>query len=71
MFFGEPKLPGFLRLHSFDTEATRKAVTFHFERFDRGLSFTDCALIVLARELDAPVASFDAHFDGIVERVKQ
>lgn len=71
MFFGDPNLPGFLRIHPFDADTTRRALALHFERYERGLSFTDCALVVLARELDSPVASFDAHFDGIVERVKE
>ena len=69
MFHGHEKLPAFLRLHALDREGTRRAVALHFQRYDRGLSFTDCALVVLAKELDAPVASFDAHFDGLVERV--
>jgi predicted nucleic acid-binding protein len=71
MFHGDRGLKAFVRLHALDAEATRRAVALHFERYDRGFSFADCALVVLARDLDAPVASFGAHFDGIVERVKE
>jgi predicted nucleic acid-binding protein len=71
LFYGDPKLPGFVRVRSLDPEATRRAVSLHFERYERGLSFTDCALVVLAQDLGCPVASFDAHFDGIVARVSE
>lgn len=54
------------------TEPDRTAATrLFFERFDRKLSFTDCILIQLARNLNAPIASFDAGFDGLVERVSE
>lgn len=46
-----------------------RALELHFEHFERGLSFTDCAVVALAEELGAPVASFDKGFDGIVPRV--
>lgn len=71
MFYGDGKLEGFLKLHALDAQATKRAVALHFERYERGLSLTDAALAVLARELDCPVASLDAHFDGIVPRIHE
>lgn len=44
--------------------------TFH-GRFERGLSFTDCVLIVQAERLGASVATFDRGFEGIVPVVAE
>lgn len=59
----------FARLVPVDEDVVRRAVALHFERYDRGLSFTDCVLATLARDLDAAIASYDDHFDGLVRRV--
>lgn len=40
-----------------------------FERFERGLSFTDCVVACLARDLDAAVGAVEDDFEGIVETV--
>lgn len=71
MFLGGDQLESFIRLQPLDRDATLRAVALHFERYERGLSFTDCALVILARELECPIASFDAHFDGIVARISR
>lgn len=69
LFLGREGRPPMVMLHSFGREETLRSIDLHFERYDRGLSFTDCALVVLAKDLGCPIASFDAHFDGIVRRV--
>lgn len=46
------------------------AVQMFLQRFDRGLSMTDCLIAVLALEMGAVVASFDGGFDGIVPRIE-
>lgn len=69
MFFGESELPGFVQVRHLDADGSHQAVDLHLERYERELSFTDAALVCLAREHGCPVASFDAHFDGIVLRV--
>lgn len=71
MFYGDADLTPFLRLQTSDADATRRALALHLQRFERGLSFTDCTLAVLATDLGCPVASFDAHFDGIVDRMSR
>lgn len=50
-------------------EELLRAADLHFAHDDRRLSMTDCNLAVLAQDLRAVVASFDAGFDGIVPRV--
>ncbi|MFA5862524.1 MAG: PIN domain-containing protein [Candidatus Thermoplasmatota archaeon] len=69
MFVGAEDHPPLVALQPFDRDAILRALNLHFERYDRGLSFTDCALVVLAQDLGCPIASFDTHFDGIVRRV--
>lgn len=71
MVYGDAKLPGFVRIQPQDGSAAKRAVDLHFQLYERGLSFTDCALVVLARDMGAPVASFDSGFDGLVERISQ
>lgn len=39
------------------------------DRFGRGLSFTDCVLVQMAQALQAPIASTDSGFDGLVQRI--
>lgn len=40
-----------------------------FERFDRGLSFTDCVVASLARHLGGSVGAVEDGFDGLVATV--
>jgi predicted nucleic acid-binding protein len=47
-------------------DAARK---LFFERFERGLSFTDCVVASLARDLDGSVAATEDHFEGIVPTI--
>lgn len=49
-----------------DKQAYQAATELHLSHYDQGLSFTDAALIVHARELDASVATFDRGFRGLV-----
>lgn len=58
-----------LALAVVDDDRRRRALGLFFERYDRGLSMTDCLLATVARDLDSPVASFDGGFDGIVQRI--
>lgn len=48
-----------------------RALELHFEHYARRLSVVDCVLLGLARELRAPIATFDSGFDGMVERVSE
>lgn len=50
-------------------EDHRLAGAFQVRHFDQGLSLTDAALVLHARELDALVATFDGRFDGVVATV--
>lgn len=52
MLFGG-RLAPFVRRHPSDADATLAAVALQFDRYERGPSFTDAALVVLARELGA------------------
>lgn len=47
-------------------DVTEEALETYFREFGRGLSFTDCVLVVQARRLGASVATFDSGFDGVV-----
>jgi predicted nucleic acid-binding protein len=40
-----------------------------FERFEQRLSFTDCVVACLAREVDGPVGALDDDFAGVVPSV--
>ncbi|MHB8586691.1 MAG: type II toxin-antitoxin system VapC family toxin [Thermoplasmatota archaeon] len=59
----------FLQMGTTPPDRVERAVRLHFEFYERGLSFVDCVLVDLCREWDAPIASFDSHFDGIVQRI--
>lgn len=69
-FFGDDEGPPPLRLVTSTQEDVHAAAELHFDRYDQELSFTDCVLATLAARLDAPVASFDRGFDGVVARVE-
>ncbi|MGQ0535289.1 MAG: type II toxin-antitoxin system VapC family toxin [Methanobacteriota archaeon] len=58
-----------VRLHTTTKEEIDAAVALHFGDYDRGLSLPDAHLVVVARRLGGPIASFDAGFDGLVTRV--
>lgn len=66
---GTVPLKPLLLLHRVSPEHLRHAGRLFFRHFDRKLSFTDCTLVALATDLEAPIASFDRHFDGIVPRI--
>lgn len=48
----------------------REAAVLHLQEYARGLSFTDCSLIVHARRLDAVVATHEGGFEGLVTTVR-
>lgn len=58
-----------IRLKSTSREELGRAVQMHFDRYERGLSVTDCVIATTAAGLGAAVASFDAGFDGVVPRI--
>ncbi|HVL88115.1 MAG TPA: PIN domain-containing protein [Candidatus Thermoplasmatota archaeon] len=68
-FLGEADSPPPISLRTATRQEIEKAARLHFQHYERGLSFTDCILVVLAQDLGATVASFDEGFDGIVPRV--
>lgn len=45
------------------------ARSLFFDRFDRGLSFTDCVVAALARDLEASVGALEDDFEGLVPTV--
>lgn len=69
-FFGDEVSPPPIRMVTTTLQDVHDATELHFDRWDQGLSFTDCALAVLADRLDAPIASFDDHFDGVAPRIE-
>lgn len=62
---GSPILE-YLHTPSSIVEAAR---SLFFDRFERGLSFTDCVLAALAKDLAGQVASLEEDFEGIVPTV--
>ena len=69
MFTGAKGLPSLVHPVRTGREELGRAIALHFRHFAKGLSVTDCVLLVLAEELGAPIASFDAGFDGLVGRI--
>lgn len=55
-----------LRLRSTALDVVEEATELHFEYLERGISLVDCTLIVHARRLGAPVATFNRGFQGLV-----
>lgn len=49
-----------------DRATLRAACQLHVDRYEAGLSLTDCTLIAHARDHDALVATFDSGFEGHV-----
>lgn len=45
------------------------ARSLFFDRFERGLSFTDCAIACLAADLDGAVGAVGEDFEGLVPTV--
>lgn len=45
------------------------ARSLFFDRFERGLSFTDCVLACLAADLDGAVGAVEGDFEGLVPTV--
>jgi len=68
-FFGDEKEPPPIRLVLTTWADVVAAYRLHQQHYERGLSFTDCILASLADSLDAPIASLDHDFDGIVPRI--
>lgn len=68
-FTGTKGAPALVQPHRAGREELGRAIDLHFKHFDRRLSGVDCVLLVLAQDLGAPIASFDAGFDGLVERI--
>lgn len=69
LFTGTKGVPRLVHPLRTGREELGRAVDKHFQYFAKGLSVADCVLLVLADDLGAPIASFDAGFDGLVERV--
>lgn len=55
-----------LRMQHASADIIERAVELHFRLYDQHLSVVDCVLIAMAEDNDAPVATFDARFNGIV-----
>lgn len=49
-----------------DDQGLAIASGLYFDRFDRGLSMTDCLLISAAKQMGAKVVTFDRGFHGLV-----
>lgn len=69
MFTGTRSAPALVHPLRTGREELGRAIELHFRHFARRLSVVDCALLVLADELAAPIASFDQGFDGLAERI--
>lgn len=62
--------PAAVELRPLDGSQLERARDLHLKLFERrGFSFTDSVLLVMALDLRASVASFDAGFDGLVTRI--
>ncbi len=57
--------PPILEFHTVTAEGIDRAKDLFFERFDRGLSFTDCVIASVARELSGTVATLEDGFNGL------
>lgn len=68
LFWGrrQPPGPAAFETRFTDRQLYQMATDLHLSHYDQGLSFTDAALIVHARQLDATVATFDKGFRGLV-----
>jgi predicted nucleic acid-binding protein len=69
MFTGQKGVPSLVHPLRTGREELGRAIELHFRHFAKRLSVTDCVLLVLAKDMNAPIASFDAGFDGLVERI--
>ena len=63
--------PALLELRASGPDLVRAALEAHLQHYERGISFADATLVVLARLLDAPVATFDADLEGLVPTVRE
>lgn len=69
LFTGAKGAPALVHPLRTGREELGRAIDMHFTLFAKKLSVTDCVLLVLAEDMRAPIASFDAGFDGLVERI--
>ncbi|HEV8360969.1 MAG TPA: PIN domain-containing protein [Candidatus Thermoplasmatota archaeon] len=70
LFTGRKGVPPLVHPLRTGREELGRAVDAHFRHYAKRLSVTDCILLVMAEDMRAPIASFDAGFDGLVERVR-
>lgn len=54
-----------------DPDDLHEATNLYFRDFERGLSLTDCLLVVASRRLAASVATLDRQFQGLASLVEQ
>lgn len=71
LFFPSQELRAPIVLHATTRDEVERTVALHFRFYERGLSFTDCHLLLLATEMGAPIATFDKGFDGLATRVEK
>ncbi|MBI4392692.1 MAG: type II toxin-antitoxin system VapC family toxin [Euryarchaeota archaeon] len=69
LFTGGNGVPSLVHPLRTGREELGRAVEAHFRHFAKRLSVVDCVLLVMAEDMDAPIASFDTGFDGLVERI--
>jgi predicted nucleic acid-binding protein len=70
LFTGHKSVPSMVHPLRTGREELGRAVEMHFRHFAKRLSVTDCILLVMADDMRAPIVSFDAGFDGLVERIR-
>jgi predicted nucleic acid-binding protein len=58
-----------VELYQVDEPLVEEALELFFERFERGLSFTDAVVACLARRVEGSVVALEGDFEGIVATV--